>query len=293
MNNVRNGKTQTLVFIGAHPDDETFGIGGTLAKYAAAGIKVYYVCATRGEVGEADPQFRRDFTSVGEMRWAELQCAAQALGLTDVIYLGYRDSGMPGTANNQHPDALVMAPAEQIVERMVKAIRDLKPQVVVTFDPIGGYYHPDHIATHNAAVKAFHAAGDPHLYPLSGPAFQPSKLYFSVFSHRLLKLMIKIMPLLGRNPRKFGRNQDIDLTKLIEVEYPIHASIRLSKSDLETRNKAMQCHASQLGGGPPRRGIIGFFSGLFGQSDNYMQAFPPPAGKRKEADLFAGLDKKS
>jgi LmbE family N-acetylglucosaminyl deacetylase len=293
MSQVRIEKKQSLLFIGAHPDDETFGIGGTLAKYAASGTKVYYLCATRGEAGEADLQFRSKYASVGDMRWAELKCAAQALGLADVIYLGYRDSGMPGTAENKHPEALIVAPIEQVIERMVKVLRHIKPQVVITFDPIGGYRHPDHIATHNAAVKAFYAAGDPQQYPLSGQAFQPAKLYFTVFSHRYLKLLIRIMPLIGRNPQKFGKNKDIDLTKLVEVEYPIHASVRLSKKDIETRNKALLCHASQLGGGPPRKGIPGFFRDLFGQSDNYMKAFPLPVGKRRESDLFAGLDQES
>src|SRR5271157_4890469 len=111
MNNHKN-KTRTLVFIGAHPYDETFGIGGTLAQYAASGVKVYYVCGTRGEVGEAGPEFMKSYATVGDMRWAELKCAAQALGLMDVIYLGYRDSGMPGTADNKHPQALFMAPLE-------------------------------------------------------------------------------------------------------------------------------------------------------------------------------------
>ena len=87
-------ESKTLIFFGAHPDDETFAIGGTLAHYAEAGVKVYYACATRGEAGFAAPEYMKGYTTVGDMRWAELECAAKVLGLAGVIYLGYRDSGM-------------------------------------------------------------------------------------------------------------------------------------------------------------------------------------------------------
>ena len=104
-------KKKTLVFVGAHPDDETFGIGGTLAKYASDGVNVYYICATRGEAGEVStPELMTGYSSVGDLRWTELKCAAQALGLIDVIYLGYRDSGMAGSEDNNHPQALATAP---------------------------------------------------------------------------------------------------------------------------------------------------------------------------------------
>ena len=151
-------KQRVLLFVGAHPDDETFGAGGTLARYAASGTRVYLACATRGEVGAADPEYMKGYATVGEMRWGELKCAAGILGLADVIYLGYRDSGMPGSEDNKHPNALAAAPIEQVAGRIVKIIRELQPEVVITFDPIGGYRHPDHVAVHNATVKAFAAA---------------------------------------------------------------------------------------------------------------------------------------
>jgi LmbE family N-acetylglucosaminyl deacetylase len=284
---MRNQKI--LIFVGAHPDDETFGIGGTLAQYAANGIKVYYVCATRGEVGVADPKYLQGYATPGEMRWAELKCAVRTLGLTDVIYLGYRDSGMPGSEDNKHLNALTMAPEEQVIGRVVKTIRDLKPDIVVTFDPVGGYRHPDHIIIHNATVKAFQIANDPKEYPESGTAFQPKKLYFSIFNRRLLRIAVKIMPLFGKNPHRFGRNQDIDLASMVKVEYPIHATIRLTRQAIETRDKAMLCHASQLGGGSLRRGILGKINNLLGQSDYFMLAYPVPDGKYRESDLFEGI----
>ena len=165
LNKTPMDKQKTLLFVGAHPDDETFGIGGTLAQYAAAGVKVYYACATRGEVGTADAESMKGFSSVGDMRWAELECAARVLGLAGVVHLGYRDSGMAGSPDNQHPDSLAMAPLEQAAGRVVKVIRELKPEVVITHDPLGGYRHPDHIAVHRATVAAFKAAGDASMYP--------------------------------------------------------------------------------------------------------------------------------
>ena len=153
-------KKNTLVFCGAHPDDESYGVGSTLAQYAAAGVKVYYVCSTGGEAGTVDPKFLRGYATIKDLRLAELKCAAQVLGLAGVIELGYRDSDMRGSESNKHPDALAMAPIDEIAKRIVKIIRDIKPEVIITHDSSGGYGHPDHIGTHNATVKAFQAAGD-------------------------------------------------------------------------------------------------------------------------------------
>jgi LmbE family N-acetylglucosaminyl deacetylase len=100
-----------------------------------------------------------------------LKGAGEALGLSGVFYLGYRDSGMAGSEDNKHPQALAAAPVEQVAGRIGEAFRRLKPEVIITSDPIGGYGHPDHIAIHKATVMAFKAAGDSQQYPESGPAF--------------------------------------------------------------------------------------------------------------------------
>ena len=281
--------SRTLVFVGGHPDDESFGVGGTLAQYAAAGVKVYYICGTRGEVGEVPPEMLRGFASIGDLRSHELKCAAEALGLADVIYLGYRDSGMAGTPENKHPQALAAAPLEEVAGRIVAIFRRLKPEVVVTFDPIGGYHHPDHVAIHNATVMAFKAAGDPLKYPEAGVPFQPQKLYFHVFPHRLLKIMIKIMTLFGRDIHHFGKNKDIDLAEFIETDFPVHAVIRLKKESVRMRERASACHASQLFGGSPRGGLLGLVGRLFGQRDSFMRAAPSVKGRRREHNLFKGV----
>jgi LmbE family N-acetylglucosaminyl deacetylase len=284
-------RQRSLVFFGAHPDDESFGLGATLAWYADSGVKTYYVCSTGGEAGTVEPRYLEGFSSIKELRDYELECAARVLGLAGVYHLGYRDSGMPGSADNKRPDSLVMAPMDEVTERMVRIIREIKPDVVITHDDSGSYGHPDHVATSWAVVQAFHAAGDPEQYPDAGTAFQPGKLYFGVRPHRFMKIMIRLMPLLGQDPHHFGRNKDVDLTKMAEMEYPVHAVIRLNKKSVETRNQAVTCHASQSSG-PRRLGlfrIMEMFNRLRGPRDYFVCIHPPPNSKRKEKDLFEGI----
>ena len=282
-------KEKTLVFFGAHPDDEAFGIGGTLAQYAAAGVKVYYACATRGEAGEAAPEYLKGYSNMGDMRWTELECSAKVLGLAGVIHLGYRDSGMTGANDNKHLEALITAPPERVIGSVVKVLRDIKPEVVITFDPIGGYRHPDHIAVHNATVKGFHAAGDAQQYPEAGPAFQPQKLYFSIFPRRFMKIAVKLMPLFGQDPHHLGVNKDIDIASLIEVDYPIDAVIRLTKQAAEARDKASACYASQIGGRPRGSFLFSLVGKLSRPRDLYTRAYPHTEGRQREFDLFEGV----
>lgn len=284
-------KQRVLVFFGAHPDDETFGMGATLAQYALSGVKVYCVCSTGGEVGTVDPEHMKGYESIADLRSVELKCAAGVLGLTGTVCLGYRDSGMRGSEDNKHPDSLAMASLEEVAGRMVRIIRELKPDVIITHDAGGGYGHPDHVATHNAVVKAFYAAGETSQYPEAGAVFQPSKLYFGVRPRGYMKLMVRLMPLFGQDPHHFGRNKDIDLTRTTGVEYPVHAAIRLHKKSILIRNEAAACHASQ-GGGRPRAGlfrIIRIIEKLRGQKDYFMREFPPVTSRRREKDLFEGL----
>src|SRR5512133_2062866 len=276
---------KTLLAVLAHPDDETFGTGGTLALYAQRGVDVYLVCGTRGEVGEMDPKYMRGFNSIAERREAELRCAAENLGLKGVYFMNYRDSGMPGSPDNSHSQALVAQPMEQVAADIVHYIRLLKPQVVITFDPIGGYRHPDHIAIQKATEKAFHAAGDANRFQGDLPAYSPAKLYFHTFPRGFLRLTIFFMRLVGKNPRKFGKNGDIDFQSIAEVRFPIHAEVDY-REVADIRDEASACHASQ-GGAKITGGIMGWFRKISGISDQYMRAYPPP-GKKKEKDLFEG-----
>ena len=193
--------TRALLVVYAHPDDESFGNAGTIARYSAEGVAVHYACATRGEVGTIAPDLLAGYPDTAALRTAELECAARALGLTAVHYLGYRDSGMPGSADNAHPAALVQAPLARVTGQIVALIRALRPQVVLTFNPYGGYGHPDHIHLHNATRAAFAAAGDKARYPeqiAAGLApWRPSKLYYPTFGTRFVKIAVGALRLLG------------------------------------------------------------------------------------------------
>jgi len=269
----------------AHPDDESFGMGGTLALYAQRGADVYLACATRGEVGAADPEHMQGFTSVAEMRESELRCAAGHLGLKEVFFLGYRDSGMPGSPENQHPDAQVAHPVEEVAVKVLKYIRELKPDAIITFDPIGGYRHPDHIHIHNATVLAFEKADDASFHPEAGAPFRASRLYFHTFSRLMLKIIVGLMPLIGKNPRKFGRNGDIDMKALADVDFPVHARIQVG-SVARIKAAASECHASQ-GGKQMGAGLAGVVLRLLGEKEDYMQAYPPvPSGTKIKNDLL-------
>jgi len=277
--------TKTLLAVLAHPDDESFGLGGTLAYYASQGYDTYYVCATRGEAGTVDEEHLKGFKDTAEMRTDELMRAAKELGLKEVFFLGYRDSGMAGTEPNQHPDAQINAPIEEVAGRVVKYIRKLKPDVVLTFDPIGGYKHPDHIHIHKATVLAFENSDNASFHPEAGSPFKPRALYFQVFPKGLLKAAVRLMPLFGKDPTKFGRNGDINIKELAEVSFPIHVRIN-TRSASEAKRKASECHASQ-GGMQMRRGLMGFISKLFGEREDYMQAYPPVGESfKRKGDLF-------
>ncbi len=284
---MQNGKA-TLLAVLAHPDDESFGMGGTLALYAQRGSAVHLICATRGEVGTVDAEYLQGYASIAELREAELRCAAAQLGLTSVTFFDYRDSGMPGTLDNQHPQALVQAPLEQLAAEIAESIRRLKPQVVLTFDPIGGYKHPDHIAIHKATVMAFKLAGEPD-FKSQLPPYRSDKLYFYVIPKGFFRLAVAVLPFLGKDPQRFGRNRDIDLAALVEDgDFPTHAKIGYQPV-AKIKDAAARCHASQLEGASLRRGPMRWVQYLIGRNDYFMRAYPPPREGIHERDLLAGI----
>ena len=157
-------------------------MGGTLARYAAAGEQVVVVTATRGEVGEIhnydDPAARR--AALGDLREAELRAAGSLLGVAAVELLGYRDSGMAGTPENDDPACFWQAPFMEAVGRLVRLARRYRPEVMTAYDPFGGYGHPDHIQVHRVGTAAFFGAADVGRFPLEEgeEPWQPSKLYW-------------------------------------------------------------------------------------------------------------------
>jgi LmbE family N-acetylglucosaminyl deacetylase len=276
-----------LLAVLAHPDDESFGMGGTLALYAQRGADVHLICATRGEAGEMDPEYLQGFSSVAAKREAELRCASRILGLNGVHFLDYRDSGMTGSADNQHPQALAAAPLEQVAWQITRHIRQLKPQVVLTFDPIGGYRHPDHIAIHKATLLAFEMTADPAIDIEGLPPHQPQKLYFHTISRRFLRAAVRLMPLFRKDPSRWGKNQDIDLKSLAVEDFPTHAVIDFS-TVRQLKAEASACHASQ-GGVGLAQGIWGLLMRIGGSKEFYMRAYPEPETPSRERDLFEGV----
>jgi LmbE family N-acetylglucosaminyl deacetylase len=280
---------RTLMFVGAHPDDESFGPGGTLARYAGDGARVVYACATRGEAGGGETGDPDQGARLGERRWSELRCAAAALGLAEVLHLGYRDSGMAGSPDNRHPRALVAAPLDDVTRDVVAVIRQVRPQVVITFDPIGGYHHPDHIAIHEATVRAFHQAGRPDHFPGLDTPWSPSKLYYWVPSRTFLRLAVRALRLAGRDPSRTGRNGDVDLASIAAVDFPVHTRIRLSGRALARKQAAGACHRSQLSSVSAARRAARVLSRYLGSTELFTLAHPEPRNGLSEVDLFEGL----
>ena len=184
---------RTLLAVQAHPDDESSKGAGTFARYADEGVRTVIVTCTGGEAGDIlNPAMDNpgNLERMPELRRQELAKALEILDVSQHYFLGYRDSGMPDTETNKHPDAFANADLDEAVGRLVRIIREERPQVVLTYDENGGYPHPDHVRTHEVSVAAFDAAGDPARYPRAGEPFQPSKLYyFASPSRRRLRLL--------------------------------------------------------------------------------------------------------
>lgn len=150
--------TKRAIAVFAHPDDETFSVGGTLARAVSLGWRVTAICATRGEVGEIAPGTNATPETLGAVREQELRAACAALGIADVRFLGHRDSGMAGTAENKDPRAYMNASDEAVIGELIDVFAEDPPAVVFTFDESGIYGHPDHKAIHRHATAAFDRA---------------------------------------------------------------------------------------------------------------------------------------
>ena len=284
---INDNQPKRILSVLAHPDDEAFGMGGTLALYAMRGVEVYLACATLGEAGDIPPDFLQSSSSSAALRESELDCSANVLALKQVFKLGFRDSGMEGSPDNHHPDALVARPMEEVVERIAAVMRQVRPQVVLTFDPVGGYFHPDHIRVHQATVLAFDRvrqelkATDPQAL---------SHLYYHTMPKSSAKIAVFWMRLLRKDPRKIGRNKDIDLVQIASQSFPVHVKINYKKV-LEQREQAAACHASQ-GGGKKPFGLSAWLMRILSRPvDRFMQGFPEPMpNHRMQNDLFWGMN---
>ena len=267
----------SLLAVFAHPDDESFGVGGTLAKYASEGVEVSLVVATSGEAGEiSDPSLARP-DNLGQVRRQELQCAADTLGVRNLRVLGYPDG------------RLADVDWEEAEGRLVAIIRELRPNVVLTFDPLGVYGHPDHITVHRLTLTACQSAGDPDQYrdQVSRWApYAPQKLYFRAIPRRVMHLMADRVHLvragLGLDPIETDHLATPDELVTTVIDVADYSDVKL---------RAIQCHRTQLGGGGNaadmwprdlmREFLLREYFSLFGR-----QVSP---GEPLETDLFAGL----
>lgn len=249
-----------LLIAYAHPDDESFGSGGLIAKYTAQGVQVDYLCATNGDMGTPAEGTPLQNDTLANIRLQELECARKVLGIRRVIRLNYADSGMMGSTSSEHPESLWYQwqhCPEDVTQRMIDVIREIKPQVVVTFNRYGGYGHPDHIAIQRATTAAFNLAGD-DTYPRSTlPPYSPQKLYYaSIPAYRFFKLYLLMLRLRGVDVRRMGINQDVDYQAIADNLEPIHTVIDLSDY-MDIWDTASDCHRSQgQGKGSGTRGVM-------------------------------------
>jgi mycothiol S-conjugate amidase len=180
-----------LLTVHAHPDDEASKGAGTVARYHAEGVRTVLVCCTGGEEGEVlNPAMDTPevHARIAELRQEELARAAAIIGYDEVVMLGYRDSGMAGAESNDNPLCFARAPHDEATERLVKIVRRTRPQIMVIYgDDQSGYPHPDHLRVHEIGLAAYVAAGDPKRFRGSGAAWQPSKLYYTMFSVQRFK----------------------------------------------------------------------------------------------------------
>lgn len=271
----------------AHPDDESFGCGGMIARYVADGAEVSLICATNGDVGTVSPEKMNGYSSIPELRLAELACASEVLGFNQVVTLGYRDSGMMHSETSQDPTCLWQAPREAVARRVVEVIREIRPQVVITFNKYGGYGHPDHIAIQRATEDAFHLAGKTD-YETGQSAYQPQKLYYTSIPSRLLYLYLAIMRLRGQDPRKVGRNKDIDFLAILDNIEPSHTLIDI-RDYLKVWDESSECHASQLTGRAAPR-LPMFLRKILSGKQGFTRVVPVPDVERvDETDFFASV----
>jgi mycothiol S-conjugate amidase len=233
-----------ILSVHAHPDDEASKGAGTIARYHAEGVRTVLVTCTGGEAGDIlnpamdRPEVRADLPAV---RLRELARAAEIIGYDEVVLLGWRDSGMPDTPENAHPDAFANADLDEAVGRLVAVIRRERPQVVVTYPDEQNFYpHPDHLRVHEISLLAFERAGDPGAHPEAGEPWQPLKLYYSVWSRKRIELThARLLELGLESPydaKWFERpSQDERITTTIDITG--HA---------EARIEALLAHETQI-----------------------------------------------
>jgi N-acetyl-1-D-myo-inositol-2-amino-2-deoxy-alpha-D-glucopyranoside deacetylase len=276
-----------LLLVHAHPDDETITTGATMARYAAEGAHVTLVTCTLGEEGEILvpelAQLAADRADqLGGYRIGELKRAMAALGVTDYRFLGgagcYRDSGMIDTPQNNHPRAFWRADPERAAAQLAEVLCEVRPQVVVTYDPDGLYGHPDHIQAHRVTMRAIELAAD---------VWRVRKVYFPSEPRALLAKGIERFAASAENP--FAGITDVDALPFVTPDEKLGARIDAS-AYAGAKEAAMRAHATQVDPG----------TWLYELAENlglepvgveyYLRAVGEPGSSGLEDDLFAGVD---
>ncbi|MFC4146031.1 N-acetyl-1-D-myo-inositol-2-amino-2-deoxy-alpha-D-glucopyranoside deacetylase [Micromonospora mangrovi] len=280
-----------LLLVHAHPDDESIGTGSTMAHYAAAGAHVTLVTCTLGEEGEIHvPALAQlaaaEADQLGGYRIGELAAACAALGVTDHRFLGgagrYRDSGMMGLATNEHPRAFWQADLDSAAGQLVEIMREVRPQVMITYDPNGFYGHPDHIQAHRVAMRAVELAA------VEGVA--PAKVYWTAMPRSVLEAGMSHFEESSDNP--FAGIDDVDELPFGTPDPEIAA--RIDATDQHAaKEAAMRAHATQI----PATSWLYAIAGNFGAEFMGVEYFTLAVGDKGpgagpygwEDDLFAGL----
>jgi N-acetyl-1-D-myo-inositol-2-amino-2-deoxy-alpha-D-glucopyranoside deacetylase len=223
--------SKTLLVVLAHPDDEAFGTGGTLAHYAALGLNVYLICATKGESGKiTDPTIDPNVDR-GILREAELRASCKALGIHEPLFLGYLDSGRFERTLHNNTQALMNADELEVEQKILGHMEVLKPDVMLTFDPHGVYGHIDHIKIHRATTAAFWSAG-------KVMKESPKRLFYTVMSSARMKQMQEM-----RENSPLGKI-DADIYGVSDDSF---AAVMNVEKYLEQKQAAIAAHRSQVG----------------------------------------------
>ncbi|WP_329567293.1 N-acetyl-1-D-myo-inositol-2-amino-2-deoxy-alpha-D-glucopyranoside deacetylase [Kitasatospora sp. NBC_01266] len=280
-----------LLLVHAHPDDESIGNGATMARYATEGAQVTLVTCTLGEGGEVIPPGlahlaadRQD--TLGEHRIGELTAAMREVGVSDVRFLGgpgrYRDSGMMGVADNEHPDCFWQAGVDEAAGHLVAVIREVRPQVLITYDERGGYGHPDHIQAHRVATRAAELAAEPAFRPELGPAWRIVRTFWNRMPSSVL------LPALRSTAERFPLAADPGDVPGVVGDELIDAVLD-GAAYADRKAAAMRAHATQIT-------VDGTFFALSNDrwqplmAAEYYQLAQGEAGPaRPLTDLFAGL----
>ena len=286
-----------LLAVHAHPDDESSKGAATIARYHADGVRTVLVTCTGGEEGDIlnpamdTPEVRRDLTAV---RRRELERAAQIIGYDEVVMLGYRDSGMPGTDANSDPRCFAAAPLDEAVGRLVAAIRRHRPQVLVTYpEDQRNYPHPDHLRVNAISEIAFDAAGDPGRYPGTGEPWQPTRLCYVRWSaKRMLAMHEKFLELGLESPYSDERLQRW-IESAAETEGDDGGEQRQVAIDVtgftHVTREALLAHATQVD--PNSRHWFGLPSEIADAIHPWeeYELVRDLAGGISDGDLFAGI----